>query len=156
HRLYPASHRRTAGRRPGAAGARASAGTVGPRSPGVVAGPRAAPAAGGGGADAGGRPTPRGGGAGEGRRHRARASGRPARMKQLIFMILLTLAGTVGVFLYNPFWGVAVYYLFAVLRPQYMWEWALRDYVKLEEGAWSFYVAVATILAMIGHKFRFL
>src|SRR4029077_2668432 len=71
-------------------------------------------------------------------------------------MILLTLAGTLGVFLYNPFWGVAIYYLFAVLRPQFLWEWALRGYVRLDESAWSFYVAIATILAMIGHKFRVL
>lgn len=71
-------------------------------------------------------------------------------------MILLTLAGTLGVFLYSPFWGVAIYYLFAVLRPQYLWDWALRPYVKLEEGSWSFYVAVATILAAAGHKLHFL
>lgn len=77
-------------------------------------------------------------------------------MKQLVFMLMLTLAGTVGVFLYNPFWGVAVYYLLAVLRPQFLWDWALKNYVRLDESAWSFYVAIATILAMIGHKFRVL
>ena len=31
-------------------------------------------------------------------------------MKQLIFMIIMTIAGTIGV-VFRPFWGVAVYYL---------------------------------------------
>jgi len=62
-------------------------------------------------------------------------------MKQLLFMIVLTLAGTAGVFLVQPFLGVAVYYLFAVLRPQYLWEWSLPTGIS-----WSYYVAMATIL----------
>src|SRR5438874_7484760 len=72
-------------------------------------------------------------------------------MKQLLLMIVLTLAGTVGVFAFRPFWGVAVYYLFAVLRPQYLWEWALSPYVS-NEFPWSFYVAIATILAAVFQK----
>jgi len=65
-------------------------------------------------------------------------------MKQLLFMIAVTLAGTVGVYLYHPFLGVAVYYLFAVLRPQYMWKWSLP-----EDVSWSLYVALATIGAVL-------
>src|SRR5438270_5176845 len=72
-------------------------------------------------------------------------------MKQLLFMTVLTLAGTVGVFAFRPFWGVAVYYLFAVLRPQFLWEWALSPYVA-NDFPWSFYVAVATILAALFQK----
>ncbi len=64
-------------------------------------------------------------------------------MKQLAFMIALTVLGTVGTF-FNPFYGVFVYYLFAVLRPQYMWQWSLP-----EEVAWSFYVGMATIGAAV-------
>jgi probable O-glycosylation ligase (exosortase A-associated) len=61
-------------------------------------------------------------------------------MKQLLFMVAATLFGTAGVYVISPFWGVFVYYLFAVLRPHYMWEWALpRDIT------WSYYVGVATI-----------
>jgi probable O-glycosylation ligase (exosortase A-associated) len=64
-------------------------------------------------------------------------------MKQLIFMLIMTLAGTVGVW-YRPFWGVAVYYLFAVLRPQSLWEWVLpRDVL------WSRYVSIATMVVAI-------
>jgi probable O-glycosylation ligase (exosortase A-associated) len=55
-------------------------------------------------------------------------------------MIVLTLAGTAGVYVVSPFWGVLVYYLFAVLRPQYLWKWSLPEGIS-----WSFYVAVATI-----------
>jgi probable O-glycosylation ligase (exosortase A-associated) len=65
-------------------------------------------------------------------------------MKQLIFMVAMTLAGTVGVYVVSPFWGVAVYYLFAVLRPQYIWDWSLPSGVS-----WSFYVALATIGAAV-------
>lgn len=62
-------------------------------------------------------------------------------MKQLIFMVIVTLFGTVGV-VFRPFWGVAVYYLFAVLRPQFLWQW-----VPLPEFPWSRSVAIASIAA---------
>jgi len=65
-------------------------------------------------------------------------------MKQLILMVLLTMAGTAGVVVISPFLGVAVYYLFAVLRPQFLWEWSLPPGI-----AWSYYVALATILAAL-------
>ena len=63
-------------------------------------------------------------------------------MKQFFFLILVTLIGTVGAFAVSPFWGIAVYYLFAVLRPQYVWDWALLDYDPQNKIRWSFYVAV--------------
>jgi probable O-glycosylation ligase (exosortase A-associated) len=63
-------------------------------------------------------------------------------VKQLIFISALTLVGMVGAFTVEPFVGVAVYYLFAVLRPQYLWKWA-----QLPEVGWSAYVAWATIAA---------
>lgn len=66
-------------------------------------------------------------------------------MKQTVLMVCLTLTGTVGVVVVSPFLGVAVYYLFAVLRPQYLWEWSLPPGVH-----WSYYVALATILAACG------
>jgi probable O-glycosylation ligase (exosortase A-associated) len=61
-------------------------------------------------------------------------------MKQLIFMVVVTLIGVIGSLRGRPFYGVAVYYLYAILRPQYMWEWSLPEGV-----AWSFYVGVAAI-----------
>jgi probable O-glycosylation ligase (exosortase A-associated) len=77
-------------------------------------------------------------------------------MKQFVFLILLTLIGTIGAFAISPFWGVAVYYLFAVLRPQYIWDWALLDYDPHNQIRWSFYVAIATILAAVAHKLGFI
>ncbi len=68
-------------------------------------------------------------------------------MKQLIFMVVLTLFGTVGV-VFRPFWGVAVYYLFAVLRPEFLWQW-----VPLPEFQWSRCVAIATIAATCAASF---
>lgn len=64
-------------------------------------------------------------------------------MKQLIFMIIMTLAGTIGVWS-RPFWGVAVYYLFATLRPQFLWEWVLP-----RDAQWSRYVSLSTIAAAL-------
>lgn len=68
-------------------------------------------------------------------------------MKPLLFTAGMTLIGTVGAVAVSPFWGVAVYYLFAVLRPQFIWEWTLPRGVS-----WSFYVAIATILATMGFR----
>ena len=65
-------------------------------------------------------------------------------MKPLAFMVITTLIGTLGVYLYTPFAGVVIYYLFAVLRPQYIWRWSLPDGIN-----WSFYVAMATIGAVL-------
>lgn len=61
-------------------------------------------------------------------------------MKQMAFMVAMTAVGTVGVIAFSPFWGAFVYYLYAVLRPQYIWEWSLPQGIN-----WSFYVAIAAI-----------
>jgi len=58
-------------------------------------------------------------------------------------MIVLTAVGVLGAFTSGPFVGVAVYYLFAVLRPQNIWQWALPLV------GWSEIVAWATIAATL-------
>jgi hypothetical protein len=70
-------------------------------------------------------------------------------MKQFAFMIATTLLGVVGSFQVSPAWGVAVYYLYAVLRPQFIWQWMDVGGVQLTAVAWSFYVAIATLIATI-------
>jgi probable O-glycosylation ligase (exosortase A-associated) len=65
-------------------------------------------------------------------------------LKQTLFMIVLTFVGTAGVLVGGPFVAVATYYLFAVLRPQFLWQWALPPDV-----GWSSYVAGAAILGAI-------
>jgi probable O-glycosylation ligase (exosortase A-associated) len=67
-------------------------------------------------------------------------------MKQTAFMLMLLATGTAGPVVFGPFIGVAIYYLLAVLRPQYLWQWAL-----LIDLRWSFYVAAATIAATLLH-----
>jgi probable O-glycosylation ligase (exosortase A-associated) len=67
-------------------------------------------------------------------------------MKQLILMILLTAFGALGALFHGPFWGLSIYYLFAVLRPQFLWKWTLPTDIQ-----WSFYVAVPTIAATVLH-----
>jgi probable O-glycosylation ligase (exosortase A-associated) len=64
-------------------------------------------------------------------------------VKQTIVMIVLTFIGTFGAVV-SPFYGVAVYYVFAVMRPQFIWAWALPRGFR-----WSLYVAVATICAAL-------
>jgi probable O-glycosylation ligase (exosortase A-associated) len=66
-------------------------------------------------------------------------------MKQTIFMVVVTGWGVVGP-LFDPTIGVAVYYLFAVLRPQFLWQWALPEGVS-----WSLFVAMATIAGTFMH-----
>ena len=56
-------------------------------------------------------------------------------------MIVVTLMGAAGAFVV-PFLGVAVYYFYAVLRPQYLWQWSLPPDVS-----WSEYVAWGTVLS---------
>ena len=67
-------------------------------------------------------------------------------MKQTIFMAVLTAGGALGALFIEPFVGVAVYYLFAVLRPQWIWEWALPRFQWSEIVAWSTIVATAWFL----------
>jgi probable O-glycosylation ligase (exosortase A-associated) len=67
-------------------------------------------------------------------------------MKHLLFLAALTTLSGIGA-LYHPFWGVLLYYLLAVLRPQYLWNWSLPMDVR-----WSLIaagIAVAgTLLAL--------
>ena len=65
-------------------------------------------------------------------------------MGKLILMIVLTALGIGGCLAISPFCGVAIYYLFAVLRPHFLWIHSLPEGV-----AWSFYVAVAAIVSML-------
>lgn len=68
-------------------------------------------------------------------------------MKQMVFMLVTLLLGTAGSFVFSPVYGVAVYYLYAVLRPQFIWEWVEFAGVRISEPSWSFYVAVSTLVA---------
>lgn len=69
-------------------------------------------------------------------------------MKQLAIMIVATALGGGGSVVAGPFAGVLVYYLYAVLRPQFLWEWSLQPF-GAHDVAWSFYVAVAAMLSTL-------
>lgn len=62
--------------------------------------------------------------------------------KQLMLMILLTALGTLGAYVLNPIYGVLVYYIFALLRPQELWNWVLPPGLN-----WSYYVGLSTLVA---------
>lgn len=65
-------------------------------------------------------------------------------MKQLLFMLIATSIGIGGTILTGPYIGVLIYYIYAVLRPQFIWEWSLMNY-DLHTFSWSFYIAVTTM-----------
>jgi len=70
-------------------------------------------------------------------------------MKQLLFMAVTMFLGTAGSFGLSPVYGVAVYYLYAVLRPQFIWEWVELFGIRLGEINWSLPVAVCTLVSTI-------
>ena len=59
-------------------------------------------------------------------------------------MAVVTAVGVLGSLFVEPFVGVAVYYFFAVLRPQYLWKWALPESI-----GWSEFVAWAAIASTV-------
>jgi len=61
-------------------------------------------------------------------------------------MAVLTAAGALGAIFIEPAVGVAVYYLFAVLRPQWIWEWAIPVFQWSEIVAWSTIFATLWLL----------
>lgn len=64
-------------------------------------------------------------------------------MKQLLFMLILLLAGGIGS-LIHPIYGVLLYYAFELIQPQHLWKWALPDGVR-----WSLLAAAAAILGVV-------
>jgi len=69
-------------------------------------------------------------------------------VKQLLFMMaILATAGIGGVL--HPFWPLAAYYGLAILRPQYLWAWALPDGVR-----WSMIVAAMVFGSVLLHIAR--
>jgi probable O-glycosylation ligase (exosortase A-associated) len=57
-------------------------------------------------------------------------------------MVLTLLFGSVGSFVLTPVCGIAVYYMYSIVRPQFLWDWALPP-----DPGWSFMVAVSTLAA---------
>ena len=69
-------------------------------------------------------------------------------MKQLFFMIVITGAATFGS-VFHPIWAVLLYYFFAILRPQYLWEWALPHGIR-----WSLLAAVILFFSLLANANR--
>ncbi|MEX0776592.1 MAG: O-antigen ligase family protein [Phycisphaeraceae bacterium] len=69
-------------------------------------------------------------------------------MKQLFFLISLTALAGVATFV-DAFWAILLYYGLAVLRPQYLWKWALSgDY------RWSLVAAAIVFAGVFMHGKR--
>jgi hypothetical protein len=66
-----------------------------------------------------------------------------AGMNQLIFLTALLALALIGS-TFDPFWGLLLYYGLALLRPQYIWRWALPDGVR-----WSVLAAGVLVLGVL-------
>src|SRR5437763_16835505 len=73
-------------------------------------------------------------------------------MKQFVFTLMATLFGMGGAVALSPVYGLAVYSLFAVLRPQTLWEWVEWGGSPLDDFNWSFYVAVTPLAATVAWR----
>ena len=60
-------------------------------------------------------------------------------MKQFIVMLAILAISSVASLL-EPFWGIMLYYWLAVLRPHYLWQWALPFELR-----WSLYAALVAL-----------
>jgi probable O-glycosylation ligase (exosortase A-associated) len=63
-------------------------------------------------------------------------------IKPMVFMIATLVLGVLGSLLRGPVWGLTIYYIYAVLRPQFLWQWALP------EIPWSFIVACSVFVSL--------
>ncbi len=64
-------------------------------------------------------------------------------MKHFLIMLAVTLLGSAAAIVV-PFWGVMLYYGFATLRPQYLWEWSLSQAPQLR---WSQAAGLVAVVA---------
>ncbi len=71
-------------------------------------------------------------------------------MKQFALLAVLTVAGGLAS-LFEPFWGVLLYYTWAVLQPQHLWDWALPGSVR-----WSLAAACIVMISVALHLPRLL
>lgn len=69
-------------------------------------------------------------------------------MLKLALMLMVTCFGVVGSVIYAPFIPVAIYYMYAVLRPQFLWNYSLSAYVS-PDFPWSMLLAAAAIATAI-------
>lgn len=66
-------------------------------------------------------------------------------MKHFLIMMAVTVLGSAAA-IAVPFWGVMLYYGFATLRPQYLWEWSLSQAPQLR---WSLTAGLVAIVATL-------
>ncbi len=64
-------------------------------------------------------------------------------LKQMLFMIGV-LGASLWASFFHPFWGLLPYYLFSIMQPQFLWEWALPPGIR-----WSMYAAAIALIAVV-------
>jgi probable O-glycosylation ligase (exosortase A-associated) len=66
-------------------------------------------------------------------------------MKHFFFMFIVTVMGSAAA-IAAPFWGVMMYYSYATLRPQYLWDWSLSNAPQLR---WSLIAGLISVVATL-------
>ena len=66
-------------------------------------------------------------------------------MKHFLIMLAVTILGSAAA-IAVPFWGVMLYYGFATLRPQYLWDWSLSQGPQLR---WSLTAGIVAVVATL-------
>lgn len=64
-------------------------------------------------------------------------------MKQFLLMTVMSALASQAA-LFEPFWGILLYYTLAILRPQHMWAWALPVQVR-----WSLFAALVVVVSVM-------
>lgn len=64
-------------------------------------------------------------------------------MKHFLFLLFITVCTSV-VAIAVPFWGVLLYYAYATLRPQYLWDWSLSSTPQVR---WSLTAGLVALVA---------
>ena len=67
-------------------------------------------------------------------------------MKNFLFLVGVTLGGSLGALLSGPFVPVLVYYFYACLRPHSLWKFQLSSWPSV---GWSFYAALVALLSYL-------
>ncbi|MGL6073238.1 MAG: O-antigen ligase family protein [Fimbriiglobus sp.] len=63
-------------------------------------------------------------------------------MNKFLFLLVLTFGGGIGSLVSGPFIPLAIYYFYAVLRPQFLWQFQLSAFPEMN---WSLYIGLIAL-----------
>jgi probable O-glycosylation ligase (exosortase A-associated) len=67
-------------------------------------------------------------------------------MNKFLFLLVVTFGGLVGSLVSGPFIPLVIYYFYAILRPQFLWQFQLSSFPEMN---WSLYIGMIAILTYL-------